>query len=474
MTGSVADKEAIKGFPFLDVKLSGAAGSGVHAGRDRAVLGSGSSMEVGARAGHAVRRRILFASAPFGPFFSELAEALEAGGCEVWRLCFEGGDVWETPSRNRIIVPSRDDFKGLVDREMRRRSIDCVVTFNDILPRNRVVLELAADHGIDRFVLENGYLRPHWVTLERDGVNGFSGLPRDRGFYLAHRAQRVAQGHVRFDAASAPRAFTFRTRYHVLNTIGHFVAAIVGAPAFGFDSSYYGESVWAQAAGYMREFVWRQFHDERAEINRISAAKSSKGCPVFIALMQKPGDGQLLYHSPFKDRGNGGFLREVISSFAQHAPGSALLVVKQHPLDYGAERSPELAASLFKQHGIQDRAVYLRMTSMDICMDHADGLVTVNSTGGLTALQKKLAVKCLGNAVYDVPGMTFQGSLDAFWRHGGPAEIDVLEGFIDYLVQSSQLNGGFHSREARALLVPRVEEMLLKSVSGSHSNAVFA
>jgi capsular polysaccharide export protein len=105
-------------------------------------------------------------------------------------------------------------------------------------------------------------------------------------------------------------------------------------------------------------------------------------------------------------------------------------------------------------HGIEDRAVYLRMTSMDICMDISHGLVTVNSTGGLAALQKGLAVKCMGAAVYDVEGLTYQGALNSFWRKGRPAEAEVLEGYVDFLTRSSQLNGGFHSREARALLVP--------------------
>lgn len=455
MTGSVANTKAAGNLPFTGVEPMGQVGT-LGAGLRVPARGVGPASDPAYRRAQGAPRRLLFASAPFGPFFGELARALEAEGCEVWRLCHEGGDVWETPRRNRLLVTPGGDFSALVDRELRGRGIDCVVTFNDILPRNRVVLQLAEGHGIDRFVLENGYLRPHWVTLERDGVNGFSGMPRDRAFYLAHRARRQAQGNTTVDPSVAPLSFEFRTRYHVMNTIGHFVAAVAGAPVFGFDASYYGESVWAQASGYMREFWWRQFHDEGVEIKRISAAKAAAGRPVFTALMQKPGDGQLLYHSPFQDRGNGGFLREVIASFAQHAPGNAMLVVKQHPLDYGAEKSPELAASLFRQHGIEARAVYLRMTSMDICMDHSDGLVTVNSTGGLTALQKKLAVKCLGNAVYDVPGLTFQGSLDAFWRHGRPAEANVLEGFIDYLVQSSQLNGGFHSREARALLVPGV------------------
>jgi capsular polysaccharide export protein len=101
------------------------------------------------------------------------------------------------------------------------------------------------------------------------------------------------------------------------------------------------------------------------------------------------------------------------------------------------------------------------MTSIDICMDLSDGLVTVNSTGGLAALQKGLAVKCMGSAVYDVDGLTYQGSINSFWRKGQPAEAEVLEGYVEYLIRSSQLNGGFHSRPARALLVSNAVSRLL-------------
>lgn len=394
--------------------------------------------------------RLLFASAPFGPFFSELTRALEAQGCEVWRLCFEGGDVWETPARNRIVIPSlasEADFEALVESELKKRSIDCVVTFNDILPRNRVVLEAGKRLGLDRFVLENGYLRPHWITLERDGVNGFSPLPRDRAFYLAQHALSRAQS-----AGKEPPGveFAVRVRSHVLNTIAHFVMAVAASPVLRFNPAYYGDSIWRQAWGYVREYAWRQVNNEDAQTRRIHAAKEA-GHPVFTVLMQKPGDGQLVVHSKYG--GNNKFLREVIGSFARYAPKDALLVVKQHPLDYGVEKSPALAASLFKAHAIEDRAVYLRMTSMDICMDISHGLVTVNSTGGLAALQKGLAVKCLGAAVYDVGGLTYQGALNSFWRKGRPAEVEVLDGYTRHLKRTSQLNGGFHSREARALLV---------------------
>ena len=38
--------------------------------------------------------------------------------------------------------------------------------------------------GVRTYVLEEGYLRPHWLTLELDGVNGYSRLNRDRDWFI--------------------------------------------------------------------------------------------------------------------------------------------------------------------------------------------------------------------------------------------------------------------------------------------------
>jgi capsular polysaccharide export protein len=416
-------------------------------------------------------RRLLFASAPFGPFFAELAAALEQQGCDVLRLCFEGGDVWETPARNRLIVPRNVDFERYVSEVLQSRRINALVTFNDVLPRNAVALEVAKRMHVDRYVLENGYLRPHWVTLEQGGVNGFSGLPRSRDFYLSHRALRLARRSDAEGARAAAQLFPARIRDHVGNTILHFLAATAASPVLGFQADYYGDSVWRQMRGYVREYLWRQFNSEADAVNRIKRAKACEGTRVFTVLMQKPGDGQLVIHSTYGCNNN--FLLDVVASFARCAPADSMLVVKQHPLDYGVEGSPEFARRLFKRFGIESRAVYLRMTSIDVCMDNSDALVTVNSTGGLAALHKGLAVKCMGNAVYDVDGLTFQGALDEFWVQGKPAEDEVLEGYTGYLLQSSQMNGGFHSPQARALLIPQmVDRLRYPARQGSQQTAL--
>ena len=48
-------------------------------------------------------------------------------------------------------------------------------------------------------------------------------------------------------------------------------------------------------------------------------------------------------------------------------------------------------------------------------MPSACGAVTVNSTAGLGAIEMGLPTIVLGEAIYDMPGLTHQSALDAFW-----------------------------------------------------------
>ena len=396
----------------------------------------------------------LFIGAPFGPFFRRLAQEIEAAGGEVYRTVCEGGEYLETPAQCRIVYRrSAGDWKRFVRNVVRRKKIDAIITFNDTLPRNRGALEVAEECGLHSFVLENGYLRPHWVTLERDGVNGFSRLPRDPTVYLEAR-------HAAPEGADS-RRFPAGLRPHVIHTITHFVAAVALKPALGFDANYYGDSVYRQGYGYAREYLWRMTHDEKGALARALQLADS-GCKVFLALLQKPGDAQLVVHS--RHGGNAAFVDELISSFAADAPGDAILVVKQHPLDYGVERTPARVAALVARHNLADRVIFLRKTSIDKIMARAHAVVTINSTAGLAAIIEEKPVLCVGRAFYNIPGLTSPGPLSAFWRTAAPPSRELVQGFVAFLKTTSQFNGGFHTPEGREILVPLLAQRLIEGV----------
>jgi capsular polysaccharide export protein len=400
--------------------------------------------------------RILFISAPFGAFFRTIVRQLETRKCAVWRTTADGGEFCETPSRNRIVFRGRcEQWKDFISAQIREKKISAIVTFNDTSPRNQTAHQAAEDLGVARFVLENGYLRPYWVTFDRDGVNGNSTLPKDPGFYLQNPGRD-----------EKPVEYANRFRHHVIDAVRHFLACIALSPVLSFDSCYFGDSIYRQARGYVSEYLSGIVHNDIGAFKRIAEQKTISGSRIYIALLQKPGDGQLRVHSRFG--ANAPFLREVCKSFAEHAPEGAVLVVKQHPLDYGVEESPRLFARLVGQYGLEGRAHYLRRTSIDKLLDYTDGLVTINSTAGLLSVRRGIPTICMGSAIYDIPELAFQGTLDAFWTKGQAPRADVVAAFVSYLTSNSQLNGGFHTREALAVLVPALCQRILEGSFAPH------
>jgi capsular polysaccharide export protein len=376
--------------------------------------------------------RVLFVSAPFGSFFRVCAADLSARGHRVWRISWDGGDAAETPGRHRLLYARKyGTYASFIEKVITEKHITAIITYNDIGERNRAALDLAKRMGLARYILEQGYLRPHWVTFDRDGVNGNANLPKSIGFYESN-----------YSESRPVQTFPCRMRSQVLNTFGHFCTSLALYPLIPFDTKYYGDSVFTQAAGYLSEYFWRKTHFEREKVAEI-ARRKNLGHKLYGVILQKPGDAQLRIHSRFGS--NRPFLAELFESFASHAPQDAILVVKQHPLDYGIERIPAMFEAMVKECGLGGRAYYLRKTSFEIFLDHVTALVTVNSTAGLAAVQRGMPVKCCGNAIYDMEGLTFQGSLDAFWNSSMAPDTLAVEKFVGYLKSYSQVNGAIYA-----------------------------
>ncbi|MBV1705982.1 MAG: hypothetical protein KGQ37_02100 [Hyphomicrobiales bacterium] len=364
-------------------------------------------------------------------------------------MVFDAGDFAATRARNRIVFKGKpEEWPRFVDTMLRRFKIDGVITFNDAHYREAGALAAARRLGIKSYVLEHGYLRPHWITFERDGVNAHSRLPRDIEYYRNQNA-----------VAHDSEVFPFKLRGVVLNTIGHYALAIAGAPFLRYDSRYYGDPVGQQAWGYASEIVRRLARPGSGEAAALAALKNGPG-KIHLCLLQKPGDVQLLKHSRFG--GNLAYLGAVLQSFATSAPAEDRLIVKQHPLDYGKENSESFVQRLGSELGISERITFIRNISIEAVMPLIASAVTINSTAGLACLMANKAVKCMGDAIYDFEGLTFQEPLDAFWTKGAPAAAADVACFVNYLKSTSQFCGGFETASARNVLIPALVEAIMK------------
>ena len=344
----------------------------------------------------------LFVGAPFGSFFKSVVHELEKDGHTVFRIVTHGGEWLETPSRCRIRFSGKPaDFKGFLAPILRERRINAVVTFNDTLPLQRMALDLADARNLHTFVLEQGYLRPFWVTLERDGVNGFSRLPRDPN---AYRDPKFAGEHPPL------QLFKASLRHLVIQTIEHFVGAVALMPVFGSGSlRITATRCFARLSATARSIFGGFTMTKPRPSHKLEAL--SPVSKVFLVIMQKPGDAQLVVHS--HHGGNLVFLRDVFESFSKFGPSDGILVVKQHPLDYGLENLPESTEALTKKYGLEGRVLFVRKTSIDKIMPLISAVLTINSTAGLASIIERKPVFCAGRAFYDIPGLTAGGTMDA-------------------------------------------------------------
>ena len=137
--------------------------------------------------------------------------------------------------------------------------------------------------------------------------------------------------------------------------------------------------------------------------------------------------------------------RFVISSFSKSGRNDCSLVVKHHPYDRGYKDYSEVLKKLALVYGLENRLHYVHDTDLPSLLQNAEGSVLINSTVGISSLYHNTPVKALGEAIYDIEGLTNQGSLESFWNDPGEIDRDLFVRFRRYLIDQTQINGSLYN-----------------------------
>jgi capsule polysaccharide modification protein KpsS len=315
---------------------------------------------------------------------------------------------------------------------VRELSVDGVVLFGDCRPLHRAAIERARALGVEAFVFEEGYLRPDFVTLERGGVNGHSQIPRDPTFFCEDAAER--------EPPHQPVQHAFLKS--ALHTVAYATATAALRPLYPEYRHHRDIRPLPQAALWLRGAVRRALHTvrDREVARRLEAHELG---PYFFVPLQVHLDSQL-GHSRYGSVDD--FIREVVRTFAEHAPPDHALVLKLHPMDRAYRDYGPLVGELTERHALGGRLFYVDVVNLPAALRGARGTVVINSTVGLSSLTHGTPVKCLGTAVYDLPGLTHQGTLAEFFREPAPVDRALYKRFRRWLREKNQLNGSVWSR----------------------------
>ena len=401
------------------------------------------------------QRVFLFLQGPHGPFFNALWRMLRAAGVDVWRVGFNAGDraFWFHP---QSYVPYRgtpdewsDTFTQLIDA----RGVTDIVLYGDTRPIHARAIDIAKTRGLTVHVFEEGYMRPYWVTYERGGSNGNSRL-MDMSIAQMQTALELSDME-----APLPPSHWGDTRHHVFyGALYHWFVMFRNGDYRNFKP-HRDLTVTKEFQLYLKRLLLMPAH--WAERGLATWRVRNGGFPYHLALLQLEHDSSFQMHSPFSTMTE--FLAEMFEGFAAGAPQHHHLVVKAHPLEDGRVPIKREVKRLAKQHGLVGRVHYVRGGKLARLLNDARTAVTVNSTAGQQVLWRGIPLKVFGRAVYAKPEFVSDQPLRDFFAGASRPDNRAYKDYRRYLLETSQVPGGFYSLKGRRQLLRQVVDMMLSS-----------
>jgi len=392
-------------------------------------------------------RNFLFLQGPPGPFFRLLGKDIQGHGHGVHRINLSGGDFYDWPRGAVSFRGTMSAWPMYFDRFVRAKRITDVILYGDCRPVHRAAIQMARLRGIRVFVFEEGYIRPDWMTLERDGVNGHSPFDRDPQLIKA------ASGWLPEIPQLPPITADFRRRAR--DSYWHYHHVVTGRLRYPFYRSHRSHSIIGEGIGWLVKFARKHRRARQAE--QVLGAIGGRRYALFP--LQLTGDYQIRTHSPFDSMPQA--VDYVLESFAAHAPADQLLLVKEHPLDASWRNWRSYIRRRAQRLGIGDRVYCIDGGDLQSLAASTVGMVCVNSTSGTLALENGVPIVVLGDAVYDVPGIAHQGGLDIFWRYPERPDTELYAAFKKALHAKCLVRGGLASASAVEKLIHNSVERLL-------------
>lgn len=395
------------------------------------------------------RGTILLLQGPPCRFWPALADGLEAAGRRVVHVGFHLGDVamWRRRGQ-RLYRGARADWPAWLADLVACERVSDVLYYADCLPYHRAAREVARSLDLRAWAIENGYLRPDWLTMEPEGMGAASRFARD-------------PARLRALAASAdPTELTPRYRHGFLSEavseVGYHLAMVAGRPLF----PHYCDDKWYPPVldylSWLRR--WGLGGPARRAARDIDRRCAAGGWPFHLLALQLQSDYQIRASSPYACLSE--MLEQVVASFAASAPPAQRLVVKLHPMDNGWENWPGRAAGIAARHGVAARVVAIDGGRLDRLLDAASGVITVNSTVGLHALRAGCPTLALGDAVYRVPGLTHGSGLDRFWSAPERPDPSLVRDLCTALASEIQVRGSFYDPAGRRAAIAEITRRL--------------
>jgi capsular polysaccharide export protein len=395
----------------------------------------------------------LFLQGPHGPFFHRLARMVRHSGAKVWRVGFNAGDrlFWKDRASYIAYKGDAESWPDVFASIVEEKGVTDLVLYGDVRPIHAQAVAHAKAAGVTVHVFEEGYMRPYWITYERGGSNGHSRLMR-----MSVDDMRRALENSDMDTALPPASWG-DMRQHVWYGALYHGAVLLFNQGYSKFKPHRALTVRQEFGLYLKRLL---LMPAQAIERRIATLRIRHGgFPYHLALLQLEHDASFQAHSPFESMAD--FLRTVVESFADGAPQHHHLVVKAHPLEDGRVPIRRTLNRLAREHNVTHRVHFVRGGKLAQLLDEARTAVTVNSTAAQQVLWRGIPLKTFGDAVYAKPEFVSTKPLKDFFSLAERPDRKAYADYRRYLLETSQIAGGFYSASGRRQLLRQAVDLML-------------
>lgn len=380
-------------------------------------------------------KKILLLQGPMGTFFKKLGNYFTQQGATIHTICFNAGDqLFALPQNCFLYQDTPSEWPNYICEFLKKHQIDIIFLFGNCRLYHKKAVLVAQSTGVEVFVFEEGYVRPHFITLEKNGVNGDSAIPDNPHFY--HKMTPVEP----LQENNAQNRYMKMAGQATL----YCLAAKIQQGSFPHYRHHRELSLLKELCYGVRRLL-RKVKYSLTERHFDALFKEKLKNNYFFVPLQTRTDFQLTEYSKYNNIEE--FIDEVLKSFSQHSAPDASLVIKHHPMERGMPSHTNFINTQSKKYGIFDRVFVVHDIHLPTCLKHARGTVTINSTVGFSSLFHETPTKTLGKAVYNIEGLTCKNmSLDEFWNDCKKPDRELFLKFRNYVISTTQLNGGFYGK----------------------------
>lgn len=409
---------------------------------------------------YTTKTKICILQGPFSPLFDVTAKKLVKKGFEVYKINFNAGDVLYSLLGCGVTTinyrESPDTWPTWFRDFLTKNGIDMVFGHGDCHFYHKKGFDVAKAMGVSVYVTEEGYIRPSYISIERNGVNAFSEL-MDIDFSEYH-TPAGQDGDAPIHDLSSRTIFLYRFLFCSI----YYIASSMFSSFFPTYRHRRQPRMHEEIAGWMTS-AFRRMRASQNDKKIFRNITSPHHDPFFLVPLQVYCDSQVIVHSDYDTMES--FIGHVMRSFSLHASPDHLLVFKHHPYCIGFSDYTHTINTLALEHGITERVRYVLSGHLPTLLKEATGVITINSTVGISALHHGCPVKVTGEAFFNQAGLSHQGGLDSFWRSPTTPDKRTYSNMLATLKRHVLINGGLYRHISYSS--DQIAEHLARQIKGS-------